>query len=347
VLTIERYDAAEDAIGRLRAVRIGAPFVSPAGERPLPPGSYRVTALLNGYAETRFPFVVRRGEPVKIDLPLRAAGEVPRDFVYVPAGRFLYGDSDEDWRGSFLNAAPIHERSTGAFFIKAHETTFGEWLEFLADLPAAERRLRTPSSVTVQGSAAVRGSPEAGWSLDLDISGQQRLTAKQGTPIMYPTRRTRGAQDWLRMPVLGVSQQDMQAYVAWLSRTGRVPGARFCSEVEWERAARGADGRAYSGSQARLGPDDANIDTTYGRVHGSYGPDEVGTHPASDSPFGVADMAGNAWEVVAVSDEPSGYLMRGGSYYQAFMTARSTNREPIDVGLRSFLLGLRICSAPK
>ena len=39
------------------------------------------------------------------------------------------------------------------------------------------------------------------------------------------------------------------------------------------------------------------MDATYGRMLGAYGPDEVGRHPESRSPFGVDDMAGNAWEI--------------------------------------------------
>jgi formylglycine-generating enzyme required for sulfatase activity len=199
----------------------------------------------------------------------------------------------------------------------------------------------------VQGTTAVTGSLEAGWSLELKVSGHERLTARQGVPFVFPHRKTRASQDWSRMPVAAVSQSDMQAYLDWLSQTSRVPGARFCTEVEWERAARGADGRAYPGSLARLRPDDADFDETYGRVRGAYGPDEVGAHPRSESPFGIADMAGNVWEMVKASDDPTGFVVRGGSYYQTAMVARATNREPIDLETRSFLLGLRICFAKK
>jgi formylglycine-generating enzyme required for sulfatase activity len=345
-LVIERYDVSDDdTAGRLRAVRVGDTFVSPGGQRPLPPGSYRLTATRDGFVETRLPFVVHRGQPIRIDLRLPASSEVPSGFVYVPAGRFLFGDTDEDWRVAYLNAVPIHERSTGPFLIKAHETTFGEWLEFLRDLPPAERRVRTPSSLIVQGGVAVKGSPEKGWSLELKISGEQTLTAREGSPLFFPGRKIRASQDWLRMPVVGVSQQDMQGYVKWLARTGRVRGARFCSEVEWERAARGADDRPYPSSQRRLERDDANIDETYGRVRGSFGPDEVGAHPRSESPFGIEDMAGNVWEVVRSSEDKAAFLIRGGSYYQTFVVARATNSEPVALETSTFLVGLRLCAA--
>jgi formylglycine-generating enzyme required for sulfatase activity len=149
------------------------------------------------------------------------------------------------------------------------------------------------------------------------------------------------------MPVLGVSQKDMQAYLSWLAVTGRVPGARFCDEIEWERAARGADGRTFPGSRTRLGGDDANIDLTHGRTVGSYGPDEVGSHPHSASPFGVQDLAGNAWEIVEVRDDVSGFSVRGGSYYHDSPSARSANRVGYDSSTRSFVVGLRVCAAAR
>jgi serine/threonine protein kinase/formylglycine-generating enzyme required for sulfatase activity len=342
---IERYEATADEGGsRLLPAKVGAPFVTPSDPLNLPPGSYRITATKDGYAPTRYPFVVHRGESLRFDLRLALTGEVPADFVYVPEGRFLYGDAEEEWRLAFLNAPPIHERSTGAFLIKAHETTFGEWLEFLGDLPPAERRLRTPSNAIVQGAVAVKGSPETGWSIELAVSGEAALTAKQGSPLVYPTRKVRGSQNWLRMPVIAIAQPDMQAYLDWLSRTGRVPGARFCTEVEWERAARGADGRPYPASQGRLERDDANIDETYGRVQGSFGPDEVGAHPRSESPFGIADMAGNVWELVR-ADDAKEFKLRGGAYYQGAIVARATNREPVSPETRNFILGFRVCAA--
>ena len=78
-----------------------------------------------------------------------------------------------------------------------------------------------------------------------------------------------------------------------------MPGARLCTELEWERAARGADDRLFPHGD-ELDADDANFDVTYGRVDSAYGPDVVGSHPASRSPFGVDDLAGNVFELVDV-----------------------------------------------
>ena len=123
---------------------------------------------------------------------------------------------------------------------------------------------------------------------------QQSLQVR-GVSVVYPGRTVRREQAWERWPVVGVRVADARAYAAWLDRTGRVPGARLCTNAEWERAARGADDRLYPHGD-ELAPDDANWIKTYDEKAAALGPDEVGSHPASDSPFGVADLAGNAWE---------------------------------------------------
>ena len=339
-VAIERFEAG--AGGRLAAVPVGAGLVSPVAAQSLPPGSYRLHVQMPGRADTLVPFVVKRGEPLALQIPLPRADQIPPDFRYIPAGRFFYGDHDEEWRVAFLNAAPIHERTQGAFLMKAHETTFGEWLQFLADLPPRERAARTPASRAIQASVGLT-PVGAGWRLSLVISNHVH-TAETARRIDYPGRPPESVrQDWMKMPVVGVSPADMLAYARWLAGHG-VPGARPCAETEWERAARGADERSYPGALLRLARGDANIDTTYGRVPATYGLDEVGRHPESRSPFGIDDLAGNAWEVVWNEESPGGVVARGGSYYQAALDARSTNREPIEMELRSHMLGFRVCA---
>src|SRR6185295_13003307 len=130
----------------------------------------------------------------------------------------------------------------------------------------------------------------------------RRYEARAHEPISYAGRTRLARQDWLRFPVGGVSLEDVARYLAWLRNSGRVPGARLCSELEWERAARGADDRLFPHGD-EIAPDDANIDITYERVDVAFGPDEIGAHPASRSPFEVDDLAGNIVEIVA-SDRP-------------------------------------------
>jgi formylglycine-generating enzyme required for sulfatase activity len=146
--------------------------------------------------------------------------------------------------------------------------------------------------------------------------------------------------------VAAISYGDAVAYAAWLDRTGRVPGARLCDEREWERAARGADGRTFPSGSA-LAPDDANIDVTYGREPLALGPDEVGAHPGSRSPVGADDMAGSVWEWTRSVEAPDAPIARGGSWHTSRLSARSTNREHVTPTLRNPSLGVRLCASQR
>jgi formylglycine-generating enzyme required for sulfatase activity len=111
--------------------------------------------------------------------------------------------------------------------------------------------------------------------------------------------------------------------------------------VVWSRGARGADGRGYPGGR-RPEANDANLDVTH--TFDLMGPDEVGSHPASRSPFGLDDMSGNAFEWT-VSEE-AGFILRGGSYQHDLKTAHLTNRAPLNRLARDGAVGIRLCATP-
>lgn len=84
-------------------------------------------------------------------------------------------------------------------------------------------------------------------------------------------------------PVVYVSWTDARAYASWI-------GLRLPSEAEWEKAARGTDGRKYPWGRAEPTATHAN----FGRHDG--GTSRVGAFPDGASPYGVLDLAGNVWE---------------------------------------------------
>lgn len=100
-----------------------------------------------------------------------------------------------------------------------------------------------------------------------------------------------------RQPVSSVSWDEARAYCARL-------GKRLPTEAEWERAARGADGRRYPWG---------NEEPTHARaVFGGIGvTGEVGAHPAGDGPYGHHDLAGNVWEWVEDVYDPYAYTRSG------------------------------------
>jgi len=293
----------------------------------------------------RLPFEVRRGEDQTITLAIPRTVDLPAGFVYIPAGKVYTGSTgDETLRKSFLDAAPIHPRPVGAFLIARDETTFAQWIEFLESLPEPERTTRLPHS-GVWGVVSLTGLGIGRYRLSMTPNDTE-LHAESGELLEYPGRHgARRKQDWMRFPVTGVSIADAEAYAHWLDTSKRVKGARVCTELEWQRAARGADDRLYPHGDD-LAAADANFLFTHGEPN--CGPDEVGSFPTSDSPFGVHDLVGNAWEVMRTAADPKVIDIRGGGANSTSLEGRIDNRIKNGVSeFRGLWTGIRLCaSAP-
>ncbi len=105
-------------------------------------------------------------------------------------------------------------------------------------------------------------------------------------------------------PVISVSWEDAQAYCRWLSQmTGRV--YRLPSEAEWEKAARGQDGRLYPwGNDWRAdGCNCQSNDTT-----------PVTAYPLGESPYHCYDMVGNVSEWTNTPLDEENYIHKGGTF---------------------------------
>ena len=342
-LTLERY--VRDDSGREALRKVEAPAAAPFTDLRLPPGSYRLTFEMPSFARTVYPFTLKRGEVLDLTIGLTGADNVPDGFVFVPEGRFIYGSGDEDSvRKGFFHTVPMHEVRTGPFLIARHETTFAQWIEFLESLPPDQRARRLPSVHVggFEGALTLKEGTGGRWTLSIKPTARS-YTVVSGERLQYAGRDRRESQDWLLMPVVGIRAADAEAYASWLGTSGMVPGARLCTEMEWERAARGADSRTYPHG-FQLSGDDTNIDLTYGKEPPAMGPDEVGSHPASDSPFGLADMAGNVWEWTVSSQEAKGHAARGGSFYFDTNSARVYSRETPEPSFRDVSVGVRICA---
>jgi toxoflavin biosynthesis protein ToxD len=158
-------------------------------------------------------------------------------------------------------------------------------------------------------------------------------------------------EDTENHPVVGVSKIDAEAYVDWLNRKTEMQ-FRLPTESEWERAARGTDGRIFPWGNT-FDPWRCNTAESVKK-----GTTPVGSYsPGGDSPTGAVDMVGNVWEWTQSLFLPYPYLpgkrnddaksrgryvVRGGAWYYTRKLARCAAREGILADYLSSSIGFRL-----
>lgn len=190
------------------------------------------------------------------------------EWTPVPAGWFWMGSDSRQDGLAFSNEQPQHRARLGAYRIGKYPVTNAQFRAFVEST-------KYKTTAEVEGTAWVYHNRE--W---VSVTG-----ASWNRPL-GPESDIVECEDH---PVVQVSWHDAVAYCEWLSRQLGRP-VRLPSEAEWEKAARGTDGRVYPwGNQP---PNDrlCNFNRNVG------GTTAVGRYPAGRSPYGCYDMAGNVWE---------------------------------------------------
>jgi formylglycine-generating enzyme required for sulfatase activity len=184
--------------------------------------------------------------------------------IYVPAGEFQMGTD----HGNNEPEKPLHKVYLDAFWIDRTPVTNAMFRKFVED-----QNFQTDAEKKGWGYIAVS---------DNSVKGEG---ANWQSP-KGPGSNLIGLDEF---PVSQVSWNDAKAYCEWAGR-------RLPTEAEWEKAARGTDGRTYPWGEG-IDCEKANYWSGDAGCVGDL--TAVGSYPNGASPYGALDMAGNVWEWVA------------------------------------------------
>jgi formylglycine-generating enzyme required for sulfatase activity len=281
-------------------------------------------------------------------------GKDGAEMVLVPAGEFIMGSAadeitsllhrDPKAKGAILkDEMPKHRVVLDAFYIDKYEVTNARFQQFVQATGYRTQAELEGGGKIRTGVTTWADAPNANW----------RAPRGNGSTIAGLEAH----------PVVQVSWHDAKAYCTWA-------GKRLPTEAQWEKAARGPDGRLYPWGNALDGTranfcdrncafewQDAAVDDGYR----STAP--VGSYEAGKSPYGAYDMAGNVWEWVAdrynakyyqrsPARNPRGptsgtqVVLRSGSWLYAAPSFRATERAGVPADRRNENIGIRCVQAP-
>ncbi len=250
------------------------------------------------------------------------------EMVYVPAGEFMMGSDDSD---AGADESPAHKVNVDAFWMYKHEVTNAQFADFLNS----------------EGNQVESGM---NWLNEWDSDA--RIHQSEGAWIPDV--------GFANHPVVEVSWYGAAAYCQWV-------GGRLPTEAEWEKAARGADGRTYPWGNddvtcTKANYCDKNCPGDWADSHqddGYSGTAPVGSFPDGVSPHGVLDMAGNVEEWVvdwydenyysqsSNIDNPQGptsgnlRVLRGGNWFNGVRLLRTSTRNRYYPDSAQFNIGFR------
>lgn len=294
----------------------------------LEPGSYVLETSAPGFASSNLPFVVERGQSQTLRVQCLESTRVADNFVFVPRGiAELGGDNLAP------NSAASGRIDVGPYCLGQYPITFGEYIEFLDDLSAKDHAAAIGHIPRTAGDGmlCIHHADGSFRPSDRLIEGSAR------------TRYPKGQGHEYFLPVYGVDWYDAVAYAQWRSqREGR--NYRLPTEIEWEKAARGVDGRYFPWGSTF----DAGFCSMYDSRPDMCQPEPVGVFETDLSPYGVRDMAGGIREWAAdiygadAKNGPSQRVVRGGAWGLTEHFSRAATRYHMLDRHRNPVVGFRL-----
>ncbi|MCE9636811.1 MAG: SUMF1/EgtB/PvdO family nonheme iron enzyme [Planctomycetes bacterium] len=285
---------------------------TPLVDDSLGAGDWLLEIRHDGCEHARVPIRLGRGERRVVSVRLLRSGALPRGFVLVPRGEFIYGQGTD--------ATPV---DTGDFAIAETPVQLRDYAAWLDELAATGLEAASPHVPWVETHGAL-----------LRLSGGKHVF----NPASPMSRRP--LVEHPELPVVGIARASAEAYAAWLgARTGVT--LTLPTEVQWEKAARGTDGRAY--------PWGDHFDPTFCSMYESTRDPAnlrpIGAFPSDVSPYGVRDMAGGVREWCR-DDVDAGRKLavcRGGAWYLRGRECTVTSRWTVEADTRNPGIGFRLC----
>ncbi len=212
------------------------------------------------------------------------------EMVLIPAGAFLYGSRESD-KFALDNEMPRKTIDLPAFYMDVYPVTNKQYADYLNKIQPDSEQLERLIK------------PEGG-----SLNERCRIKKEKGKYKVDKGYETH--------PVIYVTWHGASEYAKWA-------GKRLPTEQEWEKAARGHDGRMYPWGN-RFNNTLCNAEESgLGRIS------KVDRFPEGSSPFGCFDMSGNVWEWTDsfYDDDKETYILRGGSWNFNHKFCRSAFRK--------------------
>ncbi len=306
-------------------------------------GRYKATLQNPDGPPVTLSFKIERGTTLALHTPLLASYALGDDFLFIPPGPVTLG---EDSLGA--SSLPRQTLDLDGFVIARYPVTMAEYLEFINDLDRLAPEAAIAHMPRTKGDGILCQKSQAGHYEPIDrlITGPARKRYPEGQ-----------GHEWF-LPAFGINFFDALAYIAWrCERDGRL--YRLPTELEWEKAARGADGRLY--------PWGDHFDPTFCKMSRSRPepaqPEPVGVFEFDCSPYGVRDMAGGVSEWTSSLFTLAGptfeqrsqldpqlttfeRVCRGGAWNAHPIFSRATFRAPVMPRSREPSIGFRLVLVP-